>query len=155
MPKNGSLLSVDIQNIIESGKKHPYNILICYLLSKFLPNYFVLAESKLEEGFPNSHFVIDQYEIQTQRDRNKNGGGLIEYVRRGLICKSLEDAINLNSDIRLSEITIKSNKWAIFSAYRPPCNSNIKTCLGDLSNLLTKTSENMTMLLSWVILTLM
>ena len=38
-------------------------------------HYFVLAETKLDEGFPNSQFVIDQYEIRTRRDRNKNGGG--------------------------------------------------------------------------------
>ena len=38
----------------------------------------------------------------------------------------------------LSEIAIKNNKWAIFSAYRPPCNSNIETFLNDLSNLLNK-----------------
>ena len=29
--KNGSLLSADIQNLIESGKKHPNNVVICYL----------------------------------------------------------------------------------------------------------------------------
>ena len=62
--------------------------------------------------------------------------GLKEYVRKGLICKALEDTVNLNSEIILSEITIKNNKCAIFSAYRPPCNSSIETFLGDLSNLL-------------------
>ena len=104
------------------------------LLNKFSPHYFVLAETKLDEGFPNSQFVIDQYEIRTRRDRNKNGGGLIEYVRKGLICKSLEDTFNLNSEI----IAIENNKSAIFTTYRPPCRSNIETFLGDLSSLLNK-----------------
>ena len=134
------VLLVHIQNLIKSRKKHPNNVLICYLNinslrykeCKFLPHYFVLVETKLDETFPNSQFGIDQYEIRTQRDRNKNGGGLIEYVRKGLICKALEDTVNLNSETILSEITIKNNKWAIFSAYRPPCNSNIETFLGDL-----------------------
>ena len=45
------------------------------LLSNFLPHYFVLAETKLGESFPNSQFVIEQFEIRTRRDRNKNGGG--------------------------------------------------------------------------------
>ena len=153
LPKNDSLLPVHIQNLIESRKKHPNNVLICYLninsllykvidlrtlLSKFLPHYFVLAETKRDKSFPSSQFVIDQYEIRTRRDRNKNGVGLTEYVGKGLICKALEDTLNLNSETILSEITIKNNKWVIFSAYRPPCNSNIKTFLGDLSNLLNK-----------------
>ena len=97
------------------------------MLTKFLPHYFVQAETKLDEGFPNSQFVIDQYEIRTRRDRNKNCGSLIEYVQKGIICKSMEDTINVNSEIILSEITIKNNKSAVFSAYRPPCNSNIET----------------------------
>ena len=108
------------------------------LSTKFLTHYFVLAETKLEEGFPNSQFVIDRCEIRTRRDGSKDGEGLIEHARKGLICNSLEDINNLNSEIILSEITIKNNKWAIFSACRPPCNSNIETFLGDLSNLLNK-----------------
>ena len=108
------------------------------LLSEFLPHYFVLAETKLDESFPNSQFVIDQYEIRTRRDRNRNGARLIEYVRKSLICKALEDTVNLNSEIILSEITFKNNKWVIFNTYRPPCNSNIETFLGNLSNLLYK-----------------
>ena len=34
----------------------------------------------------------------------------------------------------LSKITIKNNKWAIFSVYRPPHNSNTDRFLGDLSH---------------------
>ena len=35
------------------------------LFSKSTPYYFVLAETKLHEAFPNSQFTIDQYETQT------------------------------------------------------------------------------------------
>ena len=31
------------------------------LLPKFLPHYFLLAETKLDEGFQNCRFIIDQY----------------------------------------------------------------------------------------------
>ena len=101
--KNDSLLAVDIQNLIESSKKHPNNVLICYLninslrykvvdlrtlLSIFLPHYFVLAKTKLGEGFPNSQFAIDQYEIRTRLDTNENGGRLIKYVRKVLSANS-------------------------------------------------------------------
>ena len=84
--KNYSLLLVDIQNLMESRKKHPNNILICYLninslhykvvdirtlLSTFLPHCFALAETILDKGFPNSQIVINQYEIRTRQDRKK------------------------------------------------------------------------------------
>ena len=31
------------------------------------------------------------YEIRNRRDRDKNGGGLIEFVRKGFIAKRLKD----------------------------------------------------------------
>ena len=42
------------------------------------PDYFVVTETKLDEGFPSSQFTLDNYEIRDRRDRDKNGGGLIE-----------------------------------------------------------------------------
>ena len=68
------------------------------------------------------------------------GGGawLIEYVRKDLIWNPFEDTINLNSEIILSEVNIKNNKWAIFSVYRPPSNWNIEAFLGDLWSILNK-----------------
>ena len=50
-------------------------------------DYFVLSEMKLDESFPNAQFTLGGYEIRARRDRNKFGGGLIQYVRKGLICK--------------------------------------------------------------------
>ena len=43
-------------------------------------DYFILSEMKLDESFPNAQFTLDGYEIRARRDRNKFGGGLIEYV---------------------------------------------------------------------------
>ena len=67
-----------------------------------------LIHLKLDEAFQDLKFTIDQYEIRTLRDRNKNDVGLIEYIRKGLICKSLENTINLISEIILSKIIIKT-----------------------------------------------
>ena len=92
--------------ILRFGKDN--SVLICYpninilcykvldlrtLLPKFLRFLFLLAEANLDEGFPYSWSVIDQYEIWTRQDRNKNGEDLIEYARKGLICESLESTI--------------------------------------------------------------
>ena len=49
--------------------------------------YFVLSVTKLDESFPNAQFTLDGYEIRARRDRNKFGESLIEYLRRGMICK--------------------------------------------------------------------
>ena len=67
-----------------------------------------LIHLKLDEAFQDLTFTIEQYEVRTLRDRNKNDVGLIEYIRKGLICKSLENTINLISEIILSKITTKT-----------------------------------------------
>ena len=68
LPKNDLLLLIYIQNLIESRKKtlkQCFDLLSKHslrykvvdlrtLLSKFLPHYFVLTETKLDESFPNS-----------------------------------------------------------------------------------------------------
>ena len=48
-------------------------------------DYFVLSETKIDSSFPSAQFEIDNYEIKARRDRNCNGGGLIEYDRKGIV----------------------------------------------------------------------
>ena len=36
-----------------------------------------------------SAIMYEDYVTRTRKDRNKNGGGLIEYVRKGIVCKKL------------------------------------------------------------------
>ena len=44
-------------------------------------NYFILSETKLDKGFATAQFHIPGYEISARKDRNKYGGGLIEYIK--------------------------------------------------------------------------
>ena len=41
-------------------------------------DYFVLAETKINDEFLNSQFLCENYEIRNSRDRAKNGSGFIE-----------------------------------------------------------------------------
>ena len=48
-------------------------------------DYFVISETRLNNSFPYVQLTINNYEIRARRDRdNKHGGGLIEFVRKGL-----------------------------------------------------------------------
>ena len=48
-------------------------------------DYLILSETKINESFPTVQFNVEGYEIRARRDRGKYGGGLIEFVGRGLI----------------------------------------------------------------------
>ena len=52
-------------------------------------DYFVISETKLENSFPNAQLTFNNYEIRVRRDRDKHRGGLIGFVKKGIICKKL------------------------------------------------------------------
>ena len=49
---------------------------------------------------------MPDHEIRARHDRHKNGGGLIEFVEKGLICKRLKNFETSRSECICSEITI-------------------------------------------------
>ena len=115
-----------LQRLQEDRLKHRKNLLIGYLninslrnkitdlrvIMKTLSlNYLILCETKIDESFPTSQFNIEGYEIRARRDRDKfGGGGLIEFVLRGIICKRLRDYKPKYSECLCSELTFTNNK---------------------------------------------
>ena len=58
------------------------------MFRKLQLDYFVQSETKLDHSFPSAQFYIENFEIRNRRDRDDNGGGLIEFVRKGFITKN-------------------------------------------------------------------
>ena len=82
-------------------------------------------ETKLNNEFPSSQFLLENYNIINRRDRNKFGGGLIAYAKKGVISKDIKSFETKNSEVICSELTISKRKWIIFTVYRPPNSSNL------------------------------
>ena len=80
-----------------------------------------IAETKIDESFPTSQFIIDGFMRPFRRDRNKNGGGLLVYARDGAPIRQLS-SYNFPDDIEaiVIEINLRKQKWLVISAYRPP-----------------------------------
>ena len=104
-------LTTDLQVLHHERLKHSKNRMIGYLsinslrkkltdlrviLKHLFLDYFVLSKTNLDESFPNTQFILDGYEIRARRDKNKFGGGLIEYIRKGLICKRIAKYMSQN-----------------------------------------------------------
>ena len=49
----------------------------------------MISESKLDDSFPCSQFLIDGFHKPFRFDRNKNGGGILLYVREDISAKNL------------------------------------------------------------------
>ena len=83
----------------------------------------VVTETKLDSSFPNGQFSIDEFARPFCRDRNKNGGGVMIFVR---------------DDITTKELKIKFFPSDIVSIYRIEYNENQMVDCWLLSSTFTK-----------------
>ena len=103
-------------------------------------DYFVVSETKLDSSFPSAQFHINGYEVRARRDRDKSGGGLIEFVRKGFISKRLKKLEPKCSEVICSEFTVSNKKWICFSVYRPPTQNNLECFFNELTTSLSQAS---------------
>ena len=146
-------LAPDLQILHDLRLNYPRNLLFGYLNINSLRNkiidvreiisylqldYFVLSETKLNDSFPSAQFDMSGYEIRARRDRDGMGGGIMEYVRRGVICKRLKDFETTISESICSELLISKKKWFCMSIYRPPNYNNLSTFFDEITLSLNK-----------------
>ena len=69
----------------------------------------MISETKIDESFLISQFMIDGFSMPYRRDRNTYGGGILSYFRNNITAKLLK-LENLPSDIEtiFIEINIKN-----------------------------------------------
>ena len=78
----------------------------------------IVSETKLDDSFPLSQFYIDGYSKPFRMDRNRNGGGLIAFVREDIPCKRL-NTINDDIEAIFFEINFRKRKWLFCGGYNP------------------------------------
>ncbi len=118
--------------------KNPRGLIIAYLNINSIRNKFeflkpliadnvdvlTVAETKIDGTFTTSQFLLDGFSKPIRFDRNRHGGGLLIYVREGVPFKELS-VYKPPNDIEcgIIEISLKKQKWVLFSIYRPPSQS--------------------------------
>ena len=86
---------------------------------------------------PFNRYMLSDYEVRAVRDWDKNGGGLIEYVRTGVTCKILKHSETVMAESICSELTIAKNKWFCVGIYRPPSYNTLDTFFNEITISLT------------------
>ena len=102
--------------------------------------YFVISETELDDSFPIAQFAIENYENRARRDRDGQGEGLIKFIKRSIICKSVKQFETVISEPICSEITISSKKWFCMIIYRPPNFNNVDSFFKEVTDSLSKAS---------------
>jgi exonuclease III len=106
------------------------------IISSSHPDVLVFAETKIDESFPTSQFLINEYNELTRCDRSAHGGGLIEYIRSGIVRKRLKNFELKSFESICSEISVKNVRWFLLSVYRSPKYNNIKNFFSELTSTL-------------------
>jgi hypothetical protein len=78
----------------------------------------MISETKLDYSFPSGQFSLDGFSTPIRLDRNKNGGGIMLFVRENVTFNLLSFE---NSPIECFyvELNIKRKKWLLVCSYNP------------------------------------
>ena len=101
----------------------------------------MISETKIDESFPVSQFMIDGLSMPYHRDRNAHCGEILVYFRNYITAKLLKHG-NLSSDIEaiFIEMNTKSKNWLLCCTCNPN-KSLIKNYLPQLQKQLEASSE--------------
>ena len=85
----------------------------------------MISETKLDNSFPVSQFLIDGYTPPFRLDCDNNGGGIMLFVREDIPCKLLSIE-NHPMEGFYVEINLRKTKWLLFCSYNTNrCKINI------------------------------
>ena len=85
----------------------------------------VVTETKLDETFLESLFLMDGFSKPYRLDRNKNGGGVMIFIRDTISSKILEKHIFPNDvESIFVELNFRKCKWLLYGTYQPPSQSD-------------------------------
>ena len=78
----------------------------------------IIGETKLDNTFPENQFSIPGYKIPYRLDRNRNGGGVMIYVREDIPSDILSKRnIHQTVEAIFVEINLRKNKFLLVGAY--------------------------------------
>ena len=92
----------------------------------------MISETKIDDIFPHSQFLIEDYSTQYRLVRDSNGGGILFYVKEYTPSNSITIE-NKPIETFFIELNMRNGKWLINCSYNPH-----KSLIGNHFNALSK-----------------
>ena len=85
----------------------------------------VVKETKLDDTFLASQFLVTGFSVPYRLDRNRNGGGIIIFIRDDIPRRVLSKHV-FPDDIEglFIELNFTKTTWLVFGSYHPPNQSD-------------------------------
>ena len=100
----------------------------------------LLSETKLNDTFPVSQFLIHGFNAPYRADRTASGGGLLLFVREQLPTREIKVEFSTKIEAIVIEINLKKRKWLLIGSYNPHKNT-IDDHLNSLTNCLNQSCK--------------
>ena len=79
----------------------------------------MISETKIDDSFPKSQFLMEGYSTPFRLDRNAHGGGIMIYIRDDIPSKELKSQMPADIEGIFIEINIRKIKWVLMGGYNP------------------------------------
>ena len=90
----------------------------------------LITETKIDDTFPTSQFIVPGYTTPYRFNRSQFGGGLLMYIRDDIPSRHLKcNLLATDLEILFIEINIYKTKWLIGGTYNPSTDNISKHCL--------------------------
>ena len=85
----------------------------------------VVTETKLDDTFLTSQFLITGFSVAHRLDQNRNGDGIMIFIRDDIPSRVLMKHV-FPDDIEglFIELNFRKTKWLLFGIYHPPTQNN-------------------------------
>ena len=104
-PQNPIIAQVNINSI-----RNRFRTLVSLVTSTSDIDIRLISETKIDESFPLSQFMIDGFSMPYRRDRNAHGGGILVYFRNNITWKFSKWISKVKNGYSVVHITL-INPW--------------------------------------------
>ena len=122
------------QQLRDSRSKHPGNFIAAYininslrykfneiqeLLDDKVVDLLYIAETKLDETFNDSLFIVEGYKL-FRRDRTRSGGGILALINSDIPSSRQPHFESKDLENICIEVHVNDRKWLVMGVYKPP-----------------------------------
>ena len=145
-----------IRDLKHLRNENPFRVIIGHININSIRNKFeplvkyvgnnldilMVSETKIDDTFPESQFLIEGFSTPYRLDRTAKGGGILLYIRQDIPSKYIKKiTVNESFEGFFVEINLRSKKWLLGCSYNPH-KEKIISHLNNLSTALDKLCTN-------------
>ena len=116
--KNQNPFRIIIGHININSIRHKFEPLVSFINNNL--DILVISETKIDDTFPDSQFLIERFSVPDRLDRTAKGRGILLYIREDIPSKRVK-RVTLDESFEgfVIKINLRSKRWLLECSYNP------------------------------------